>query len=108
MTVKAPDPSAKAVDRFPPVGIRQEALAAMAAQVAGKEKSDSRARMAVRLDTFSRVMNKSDTTGAVEFCSAVHVLVVLVAARQPSYPITRSFAVMVLLLHLSHPKLPLQ
>ena len=78
VTVKAPDPSTKAVDRFPPVGIRQEALAAMAARVAGKEKSDSRARMAVRLDTFSRVTTKSDTTGAVEFTAAPHAAVELV------------------------------
>jgi hypothetical protein len=76
-TVKAPVPSTKAVDRVPPAGIRQEALAAMAARVAGKEKSDSRAKMAVRLDTFSRVTNRSETVGAVEF-TAPHVLVVVV------------------------------
>ena len=77
VTVKAPVPSTKAVDRAPPAGIRQEALAAMAARVAGKEKSDSRARMAVRLDTFSRVTNRSDTVGAVVL-TAPHVLVVVV------------------------------
>jgi hypothetical protein len=78
-TVKAPEPSTKAVDRVPPVGIRQEALAAMAARVAGKENSDSRARMAVKLDTFSRVTNRSDTVGAVVF-TAEHVLLELVVA----------------------------
>ena len=35
--VKAPGPTPKAEDRLPPGGIRQEALAAMAARVAGKE-----------------------------------------------------------------------
>ena len=80
--VKAPAvPSTKDEDRDPPGGIRHVALAEMAARVAGKEKLDSRARMAVRLDTFSRVMNKSDTTGAVEFCIAVHVLVALVVFK---------------------------
>jgi len=80
VTVKAPVPSTKAVDRAPPAGIRQEALAAMAARVAGKEKSDSRARMAVRLDTFSRVTNRSDTVGAVGLTDP-HVLVVLVVGE---------------------------
>jgi hypothetical protein len=74
VAVKAPAPSARAVDRFPPTGIRQEALAAMAARVAGKENWDSRARMAVRLDTFSRVTNRSDTVGAA-VSTAPHVLV---------------------------------
>jgi hypothetical protein len=51
----------------------------MAARVAGKEKSDSRARMAVKLDTLSRVRNRSDTVGAVEF-TAPHALVVELVA----------------------------